>query len=100
MFVESRSAWRQPRRLKQNLTSNGRNPAGTQDPPTLTLGKSSRYLWLLEFCVLAYLAPSFAVLGGDISSVRADRAHLIAWLHLTQTQNYTIDELRSIPPLR
>jgi Protein of unknown function (DUF2844) len=49
----------------------------------------------LGFCVLVYLAPSFAVLGGDASSVRADQAHINASLHVTQAQNYTIHELRS-----
>jgi Protein of unknown function (DUF2844) len=61
----------------------------------LTPGKSSEYLLLLGFCVLVYLAPSFTVLGGDVSSVRADQAHINASLHVTQTQNYTIHELRS-----
>lgn len=45
--------------------------------------------------MLAYLAPSFAVLGGDVSSVQVDQAHIKASLHVTQAQNYTIHELRS-----
>jgi len=66
-----------------------------QEPPTSIPGKSSRHLLSLGFCVLVYLAPSFAVLGGDVSSVRADQAHINASLHITQAQNYTIHELRS-----
>jgi Protein of unknown function (DUF2844) len=42
-----------------------------------------------------YVAPSFAVLGGDVSSVQADQARINASLHVTQAQNYTIHELRS-----
>jgi hypothetical protein len=49
----------------------------------------------LVFWVLVYRAPSFAVLGGDVSSVRADQAHINASLHVTQEQYYTIHELRS-----
>jgi len=66
-----------------------------QEPPTSTLGKSSRHLLSLGFSVLVCLAPSFAVLGGDVSSVQADQAHINASLHVIQAQNYTIHELRS-----
>ena len=64
-------------------------------PPTTTPGKSLRYLLSLGFSVLVCAVPSFAVLGGDVSSVQADQAHINASLRLTQAENYTIHELRS-----
>lgn len=42
------------------------------------------------------LSPSgFAALGGDASSVQADRVHLNATVRTTQAQAYTVHELRS-----
>ena len=38
---------------------------------------------------------SFGVLGGDVSSIQADRVHNNASLRVTQKQNYAIHELRS-----
>lgn len=49
---------------------------------------------IVVFGLLA-TTPVFAALGGDASSVQADQAHINASLRVTQSQNYTVHELRS-----
>jgi hypothetical protein len=44
---------------------------------------------------LAAGVPAFAALGGDLSSVQADRAHLQASERIIPTQNYTVHEMQT-----
>jgi hypothetical protein len=44
-------------------------------------------------CVTAL--PAFAALGGDVASVQADQAHINAGLRVSQSNGYTVHELRS-----
>jgi hypothetical protein len=46
-------------------------------------------------CLLAASVYSFGVLGGDVSSVEADRVHVNATSRVTMRQSYTVHELRS-----
>ena len=39
-------------------------------------------------------APAFAALGGNVSSVQADQAHMKAQRRVTQTLNYTLHEMQ------
>jgi hypothetical protein len=39
--------------------------------------------------------PAFAALGGDLSSVQADQAHLQASERIIPTQNYTVHEMQT-----
>jgi len=44
---------------------------------------------------LAAGVPAFAALGGDLSSVQADQAHLQASERIIPTQNYTVHEMHT-----
>lgn len=44
---------------------------------------------------MSWSGSGFAALGGDTSSVQADRAHLNAAVRTSQAQAYTVHELRS-----
>src|SRR5215472_1938238 len=44
---------------------------------------------------LAAGVPAFAALGGDLSSVQADQAHLQASERIIPTQNYTVHEMQT-----
>jgi hypothetical protein len=50
---------------------------------------------VLLLCLLVAGVYSFGVLGGDLSSVEADRVHVNANSHITMRQNYTVHELQS-----
>jgi Protein of unknown function (DUF2844) len=52
-------------------------------------------LLALVLSLLTWCCPSFAVLGEDVSSVQADQIQIKASMQVTQTQRYTIHELRS-----
>ena len=55
--------------------------------------------WALSVILLATtlftVSPAFAALGEPASSVQADQAHLQGTLRTTQTQSYTIHEIRA-----
>ncbi len=46
-------------------------------------------------CILGLASKGFAALGGDVSSVAVDQAHLRATLHSTQKVGYAVHELRA-----
>src|SRR5215475_62483 len=53
-----------------------------------------RRLTMLAFS-LAIAAPAFAALGGDLSSIQADQAHLEASERIIPTQEYTVHEMHT-----
>ena len=62
---------------------------------TTTRGSFLTALLALWGCVLAVPLHVFAALGGDVSSVAVDQAHLRATLHSTQKAGYAVHELRA-----
>lgn len=50
---------------------------------------------VLTICVLFWSLSSFAALGGDVSSVHADVAHLQGTLRVNPTASYTVHEIQS-----
>lgn len=50
---------------------------------------------ICSMLVTAICAPAFAALGGDASSVEADRAKLKGTLHTTPTVDYTVHEIQT-----
>lgn len=50
---------------------------------------------LAAACMCGPALPAFAALGGDVASVQADQAHSNASLHVSQSNGYTVHELRS-----
>lgn len=54
-----------------------------------------RALFCLTAGAILCAVPSFAALGGDVSSVREDQARIRATWKVTQTSNYTLHELRA-----
>lgn len=50
---------------------------------------------IIPLCVTLSSLPSFAALGGDVSSVRNDQAHINASLRTTQMSAYSLHELRA-----
>jgi len=59
--------------------------------------KLDRTIWTLfvAVCMCVPALPAFAVLGGDVASVQADQAHINASLRVSQSNGYTVHELRS-----
>lgn len=51
---------------------------------------------VLAMVFLATASPAFAALGGDISSVRADQAHMQGSLRTTQAEAYTVHEIQAV----
>lgn len=45
------------------------------------------------FCMLTLPRPSFATLGGDLTSVQRDQSHLKASLRVSPSNGYTVHEL-------
>jgi hypothetical protein len=54
-----------------------------------------RKCFAVVLCVLVSAWPSFAVLGGDVSSIQADQIRINASVRVTRAEKYTIHELRS-----
>jgi uncharacterized protein DUF2844 len=50
---------------------------------------------ILSATMLMSALPAFAGLGQEVSSVQADQSHMQGSLRTTQTQNYTVHEIRS-----
>jgi Protein of unknown function (DUF2844) len=50
---------------------------------------------ICSMLVTAFWAPAFAALGGDATSVEADRAKLKGTLHTTPTVDYTVHEIQT-----
>jgi hypothetical protein len=50
---------------------------------------------VLTVCVLFWTLNSFAALGGDVSSVQADVAHLQGMLHVNPAASYTVHEIQA-----
>ena len=49
----------------------------------------------IALVTLGLCLPAFAALGGDLSSVQADQAHMKASLKTTIGQAYTVHEIKS-----
>lgn len=60
----------------------------------MKLDKTTLMLWA-TICVTVAPSPVFAALGGDVSSVQADQAHINASLRVSQSSGYAIHELQS-----
>ncbi|MGB8063173.1 MAG: DUF2844 domain-containing protein [Candidatus Sulfotelmatobacter sp.] len=58
--------------------------------------KLDRTIWTLiaAVCICVPALPAFAALGGDVASVQADQAHINASLRVSQSNGYTVHELR------
>ena len=50
---------------------------------------------VLTVLILTTALPAFAALGGDASSVQADQSHMQGSLRTTQTEAYTLHEIRA-----
>jgi hypothetical protein len=84
----------QPEPLKETLKQDV-NKAFDWSSQTKVYSKNWNGISVLVLCVFLCRMPSFAALGGDVSSVQADQAHIKASLRSTQTEKYTIHELQS-----
>jgi Protein of unknown function (DUF2844) len=58
------------------------------------LTRSVVYHLLLAATLAATTAPALAALGGDVTSVEADRVRMKGALHTTYTANYTVHEIQ------
>src|SRR5205085_3455576 len=60
-------------------------------------GRSLFRAWVATFalCTLGASVPCFATLGGDLSSVQQDRAHLKASLRVSPSTGYSVHELKA-----
>jgi hypothetical protein len=64
--------------------------------PSLPCAQTLRGCDFAVVCfALLFACPAFASLGGDVSSVVADQAHVRGTLRTTQAQNYTVQEIHS-----
>jgi len=61
----------------------------------LSFATLSRWPWLLSAMMLMIALPAFAGLGEAASSVQADQAHMQGSLRTTQTEAYTVHEIKA-----
>lgn len=61
--------------------------------PPLAPHRLTRFVALAA--VLVFCVPAFASLGGNVSSVEADRVHMNAKVSVNQTSDYAIHEIQS-----
>ena len=54
-----------------------------------------RSLLMVLIGLVGFSCPSLAALGGDVSSVEADRAHMKASIKVTQAEAYNVHELQA-----
>ena len=59
------------------------------------LGRGFAWAKLIAIMTLGLCLPAFAALGGDLSSVQADQAHMKASLKTTTSQAYTLQEIKT-----
>jgi hypothetical protein len=59
------------------------------------LGRGFAWAKLVAIMTLGLCLPAFAALGGDLSSVKADQAHMKASLKTTAGQAYTLQEIKT-----
>ncbi len=45
--------------------------------------------------IMSFALPAFASLGGDASSIEADRAHMNASIRVSQSANYSVHQMQS-----
>jgi len=72
----------------------GRKGRKTKEPQTKRQKKFGKLIAVAALPVLLIL-PTFAALGGDVSSIREDQAHANASLKITQAGLYAVHELKS-----
>ncbi|MGH9499674.1 MAG: DUF2844 domain-containing protein [Terriglobales bacterium] len=58
---------------------------------------SSVHAWLagVAFIIIGLTLPAFAALGGDVTSIHADQAHMKASIKTTEAQRYTLHEIKT-----
>lgn len=61
----------------------------------MSLLTNRRLRYVAMTAIAGFALPAFASLGGDASSVEADRAHMNASVRVTQSQNYSVHEMQS-----
>ncbi|MFZ0286541.1 MAG: DUF2844 domain-containing protein [Terriglobales bacterium] len=61
------------------------------------VGRGSAWAKLAGVALLAFGLglPAFAALGGDLSSVEADQAHMKASIKVTEAPSYTVHEIKT-----
>jgi len=61
------------------------------------VGRGSEWVKWTSIALVAFglCLPAFAALGGDLSSVQADQAHMKASLKTTTAQAYTLHEIKT-----
>ena len=61
------------------------------------VGRWARLLpvWAIVFFLLGVCLPALAALGGDVSSVEADRAKMKAEISVTQSDAYAVHEIKT-----
>jgi len=52
-------------------------------------------VWSIVFIMLGFCLPAMAALGGDVSSVEADRAQMKASIKVTQAETYSVQEIQA-----
>lgn len=55
----------------------------------------SRSLSLAALAVVVFCLPALAALGGDVSSIEADSAHMKASINVTQSDGYEVHEMKA-----
>jgi Protein of unknown function (DUF2844) len=67
----------------------------------MTLMRSYAIHWhhpaslLSPLLLIAFALPVFATLGGDVSSVQTDQAHMKATVNVARATNYTVHEMKA-----
>lgn len=51
--------------------------------------------WIAALVIVAVSVPAFAALGGDVTSVQADREHMKASINIKQNETYTVHEIKT-----
>jgi hypothetical protein len=61
------------------------------------VGRRSRWAKLTGIAIIVFglCLPGFAALGGDLSSVQADQAHMKASIKTTTASGYTVHEIKT-----
>jgi Protein of unknown function (DUF2844) len=57
---------------------------------------SHRGLLLSPLLLIAFALPVFASLGGDVSSVQSDQAHMKAAVNVSRATNFTVHEMKAV----
>jgi Protein of unknown function (DUF2844) len=65
------------------------------NPVVARLARSVSLSLAASLVILSFCLPALAALGGDVSSIDADSAHMKATVNVAQTDNYEVHEMKT-----